>query len=224
MEMDHMDAEQLKAVERYMLGDLSVSEVEEFERHFFDCPQCSEELRTLTLFQENARAVFAEQDLAPVPASVHVPESAAGWWRGFSPLSFIRGGALAMAGLLIGIVGSYMTFASRENVQAISGYPLYAQARGEETIVSPAKGSKFYTVYFDNTWDGNYTRYRAVLRDESGREKFALPVDVGAADDGIQVLVPTRTLADGKYMLEMLGSAKGKETELARFQFTLQFK
>jgi hypothetical protein len=228
MEMDHMDAEQIKAVERYMLGDLSVSEVEDFERHFFDCPQCSEELRTLTLFQENARAVFAEQDLAPIPASVHVPESAAGWWRGFSPLSFIRAGSLAMAGLLIGIVGGiysgYLTYTPRENPQAISGYPLYALARGEETIVSPAKGSKFYTVYFDNTWDGNYTRYRAVLRDESGREKFALPVDVGAADDGIQVLVPARTLADGKYVLVMLGSANDKETELARFQFTLQFK
>jgi len=34
-----------------MLGDLSVSEVEEFERHFFDCPQCSEELRVLTIFR-----------------------------------------------------------------------------------------------------------------------------------------------------------------------------
>ena len=65
--MDHLDADQTKAVERYMLGDLSVSEVEEFERHFFDCPQCSEELRTLTLFQANARAVFGEQDLAPIP-------------------------------------------------------------------------------------------------------------------------------------------------------------
>jgi len=39
--MDHLDAENMKAVERYMLGDLAVSEVEEFERHFFDCPQCS---------------------------------------------------------------------------------------------------------------------------------------------------------------------------------------
>jgi hypothetical protein len=224
MEMDHMDAEQIKAVERYMLGDLSVSEVEDFERHFFDCPQCSEELRTLTLFQENARAVFAEQDLAPIPASVHVPESAAGWWRGFSPLSFIRAGSLAMAGLLIGIVGGYLTFGPREKPQTISEYPLYAQARGEETIVSPRAGSKFYIVYFDKTWGGDYTHYRAVVRDESGAEKATIPVDVGAAEEGIQVLVPTKTLAGGKYVLVMLGSANDKETELALFPFTLQFK
>src|SRR5580698_2588556 len=105
--MDHLGAENMKAVERYVLGDLSVSEVEEFERHFFDCPQCSEELRALTIFQENARAVFVEQDLTPIPASVHAPESAASWWRGFSPLLWTRSWATAMGALLIGVFVGY---------------------------------------------------------------------------------------------------------------------
>src|SRR5450755_1138071 len=118
----------MHAVERYMLGDLSVSEVEEYERHFFDCPQCSEELRALTVFQENARAVFAEQDLIPVPASVTVPKSAASWWHGFSPL-WSRQWAVALGALLIGIFAGYTTFASRESAQAISTFPIYAQAR-----------------------------------------------------------------------------------------------
>jgi hypothetical protein len=47
--MDHSDATGIKAVERYMLGDLSVSEVEEFERHFFDCPQCSADFHVSSL-------------------------------------------------------------------------------------------------------------------------------------------------------------------------------
>lgn len=218
--MDHLDAEQMKAVERYMLGDLSVSEVEEFERHFFDCPQCSEELRALTIFQENARAVFAEQDLIPVPASVTVPKSTASWWSGFSPLSF----STALAALLIGIFAGYLAFQPRESVQAVSAYPLYAQARGEETVVSPADWSKFYTLYLDRTWDGDYTQYRAVLRDAAGAEKFTVPVKAAAAGDAIHVLVPTHKLASGKYVLVMLGGAPDKETELARFPFTLRFQ
>src|SRR5580704_6922436 len=117
--MDHLDAENMKAAERYMLGDLSVPEVEEFERHFFDCPQCSEELRALTVFQENARAVFIEQDLAPIPARVHVPQSAASWWRGLSPLSFMRAGAMVMAALVIGVFGGYLAFPSHEGAQAV---------------------------------------------------------------------------------------------------------
>jgi hypothetical protein len=220
--MDHLDAEQLKAVERYMLGDLSVSEVEEFERHFFDCPQCSEELRAVTIFQENARAVFHEQDLAPKPR-VTEPERSARWWEGFSPL-FQRQWAVALGGLLIGVFAGFLAFASRDNVQGVSAYPLYAQARGEETVVAPAAGSKFYTLYLDRSWDGEYTSYRAVLKDSSGTEKFTLPVSAGGAGEAVHVLVPTHKLAAGKFVLFMQGvDASGKETELARFPFTLRF-
>jgi hypothetical protein len=219
--MDHLDADQMHAVERYMLGDLSVSEVEEYERHFFDCPQCSEELRALTIFQENARAVFAEQDLIPVPASVTVPKSPAGWWHGFSPL-LSRQWAVALGALLIGILSGYMAFGSRESAQAISTFPVYSEARGEETVVSPAAGSKFYMLYLDTSWDGVYNQYRAELRDASGSVKS--PVPATPAGDTISVLVPTHQLAAGKYVLVVLGSGAGKETELARFPFTLRFQ
>ena len=70
--MDHAEAMQMRAAERYMIADLSVSEVEDFERHFFDCPQCSEELRTLSVLRENARAVFIENS-APSIAPVSAP-------------------------------------------------------------------------------------------------------------------------------------------------------
>jgi hypothetical protein len=222
--MDHLEADKTKAVERYMLGDLSVSEVEDFERHFFDCPQCSEELRMLTIFQENARAVFGEQDLTPIPRSVHAPESAAGWWRGFSPLFWNRNWATAMAALVIGIFAGYMAFTMREGAQAIKGYPLYALARGEETIVSPTAKSKFYRVHFDKTWEGNYESYRAVVRDATGAVKLSMPVDLDAQDEEVEVLVPTRKLASGKYVLVMMGSNAGKETELAVLPYTLKIK
>jgi len=230
--MDHLDAEKMKAVERYMLGDLAVSEVEDFERHFFDCPQCSEELRALTVFQENARAVFAEQVLAPVPTPVTVPESAArvpqgasGWWRWFSPqwLSSATA-ATACAALLVGVFSGYLAFRSRDEVQAVSTFPLYAQARGEETVVAPAAGSRFYTLYLDRTWDGDYPSYEAVLRDASGREKFTIPVKPGAAGDAIHVLIPTRQLGAGKYVLVIEAAAGAGKAELARFPFTLRFQ
>src|ERR1700684_3130501 len=91
--MDHAEAMQMRAAERYMLADLSVSEVEDFERHFFDCPQCSEELRTLSILRENARAVFMEQHSSPsvsgVPVShppVTAPKPGRTGWRFWSPM------------------------------------------------------------------------------------------------------------------------------------------
>jgi len=221
--MDHLDAVNMQAVERYVLGDLTVPEVEEFERHFFDCPQCSEELRALAIFQENARAVFSEPAPAPV---VIAPQSAAPptsppWWRGFPLLPSF---ALALGALLIGIFAGYLAFRGGDRALAVDAYPLYAQARGEETVVAPAAGSKFYVLYLDRTWDGSYNNYRAVLRDASGAERFTVPVEAGSAGDAVHVLMPSRQLPAGKYTLVMLGGQTGQETELARFPFTLQLK
>jgi hypothetical protein len=225
--MDHMDAEHMRAVERYVLGDLSVSEIEEFERHFFDCPQCSEELRTLTMFQENARAVFLEPDPTPVLVRAPLPEKAASWWSGFSPL-FMRQWAGALGALLIGIFAGYMVFSSRQSAQEISAYPLHAEARGasEELTFVPQAGAKFYSLYLDRTWDSDFDSYRAVVRDTNGNaEKFTLPVTVGQGNGTIYVLIPAQKLGAGRYVLLMEGTDKsGKETNLERYPFTVRFK
>jgi hypothetical protein len=166
---------------------------------------------------------------------VHAPESAAGWWRGFSPLFSNRpplfsnrpwnsAWATALAALVLGIFAGYLAFGLGNGAQAIRAYPLYAQARGEETIVSPPAGSKFYTVYFDKTWDGEYSSYRAVVRDASGANRLSVPVTLGAPGDAIDVLVPTRKLPGGKYVLVMMGKSADKETELAYLPYTLQIK
>src|SRR5271169_1740829 len=183
MEMDHMDAEQLKAVERYMLGDLSVSEVEDFERHFFDCPQCSEELRTLTILQDNARAVFVEPVPSPIVASLPAvpapPGAKAGWWRDLKGLLWLRPSvaAPAFALLVVALFAGYETGVRRPGmgIQPISAYPLYAASRGEETVISPPPGSEFYSLYMDRTWERDFPSYKAVLQDDPGAaERYSM--------------------------------------------------
>ena len=51
--MTHNDAKITHAVERYFLGELSGAEAEDFEAHYFDCPECAEEVRILVLFVVN---------------------------------------------------------------------------------------------------------------------------------------------------------------------------
>src|SRR5579872_4049465 len=96
--MDHTEAVRSNAAERYAIGDLPLVEVEEFERHFFECSQCSEELRTLSVLVTNARAVFSEPVMVsppvfqpaaepvvavvqPVEAQPRVIEKVRAWWR-----------------------------------------------------------------------------------------------------------------------------------------------
>lgn len=39
--MQHIEADQTRAVERYLLDDMGAFEVDEFEEHFFLCSQCA---------------------------------------------------------------------------------------------------------------------------------------------------------------------------------------
>lgn len=220
--MDHSEASQMEAVERYVLGDLSVSEVEEFERHFFDCPQCSEELRTLSVLQDNARAVLLEPSPRPAHASLPAAESGAGWWRKWLIPALVP--ALAM--LTVGIFAGYETGVRREGslIQPVSAFPLYAASRGDEIAIAPPAGAQFYTLYMDRTWDRDFASYRAAVRDESG-EKYSMRLDAPAPGRAIHVLVPRGALASGKYTLVVSGTdASGQQTEVARYPFVLRIE
>lgn len=228
--MDHAEATNTKAVERYTLGDLSVSEVEEFERHFFDCPQCSEELRILSVLQENARAVFIEQDSTPsivptanqpVPARSATTERKAGW-RFTWATAFVPAMIVLVAGVFAGYeVGEREAGAP----QSLNAYPLYAASRGAETVVAPPSGAQFFTLYMDRTWDTDYVSYRAAVKDETGTERVSVPIPSAVQGRLIEILLPMRSLAAGRYVLTIVGKDNsGHEVKAADYSFTLRFQ
>jgi hypothetical protein len=230
------------AVERYMLADLSVSEVEEFERHFFDCPQCSEELRILSVLRENARAVFIEQHSAPSLSGISVSDrpvtqpkaGRAGWRIRWSPL-FARTFAPALAMLALAVFLGYEIGERRTTEpQSVNAYPLYAASRGAETVIAPPAGAQFFTLYMDRTWDRDFASYRAVVHDdragsapgsEQGIERVSMPLTAPLPGRAIQVLFPARALASGRYILTILGKdGSGQEVNVADYSFTLRFQ
>ena len=235
--MDHMEAVRSNAVERYTLGDLPVGQVEEFERHFFECPQCSEELRTLSVLAENARAVFLEETSrasappveaaapsTPEPLPQKPPEPARNWWT--QPWAW----APMLAGLVLAVFGGYQAFVSapslrREAIQIgqVSEFPLYAAARGEETMVTPKSTEPFYVLYLDMTWDGQ--AQKAVLSNEA-RPSEAQTFELADRGKGtLSIRVPLHALQPGRYVLAVLGKdPSGAEKELARYPFTLRFE
>ena len=240
--MDHSEATEFKAAERYVLGDLSVSEAEEFERHFFDCPQCSEELRALAIFQDNARAVFLEPGTTlvqtePVPAlegelrpqappdrparSAPASGSGAGWWGKVWGTPWVLAPTAAL--LIVSVFAGYQA-GRRRPPQSLAEFPLYAAARGTETVVAPPAGAEFYSVYLDRTWDRDFVSYRAVVREEAGGgEKFSVAVDPPAPGQAIHILIPARVLAAGRHVLTISGvEGPGRETEAARYPFNLK--
>jgi hypothetical protein len=66
--MDHNLASETYAAERYLLGEMPAEERDEFEEHFFSCRVCGEDVQTVSVFIENAKALFRERELQTSPA------------------------------------------------------------------------------------------------------------------------------------------------------------
>ncbi len=227
--MDHTEAVRGNAAERYAIGDLPLVEVEEFERHFFECPQCSEELRTLSVLVTNARAVFSEPVMVapPViqPAAVpvasqprvveKVPAPKVRWWR--EPWVF--GPAFAALAVIAFVSADPSLHGPGNKIEQISAFPVYAASRGEETLVTPSGNSAAFMLYMDKTWEGSSESYRAEIRDEVSNADRA---DLTLKDPGpgrfVEVEIPTQALIPGRYVL----AVKDGDKEVARYPFTLR--
>ena len=234
--MDHPEAVRSNAAERYVIGDLPFVEVEEFERHFFECPQCSEELRTLSVLVTNARAVFSE----PVMVSPHVIQPAAAppvvvaqpvvsqpnvvekarapkvrWWR--EPWVF--GPAFAALAVIAFVSADPTLRAPGSKIQQVSAFPVFSAARGTETLVTPSGNSSAFMLYMDKNWEGSSESFRAQIRDEASNADRA---DLTITDPGpgrfVEVEIPTQALTPGRYVL----SVKDGDKEVARYPFTLR--
>ncbi len=63
--MEHTQAIQLKAAERYVLGELPRDLREQYEEHFFSCVECAEEVNLAAAFVENSRAAMGSEPVLP---------------------------------------------------------------------------------------------------------------------------------------------------------------
>src|SRR5271163_1888340 len=59
--MEHNEAIELKAAEKYVLRELPEELREAYEEHFFDCAECAADIKAATIFAETSREIFADE-------------------------------------------------------------------------------------------------------------------------------------------------------------------
>ncbi len=216
--------------ERYVLGNLSRTEVEDFERHFFDCPVCAQDLRLFEILRVNSRAVFNESPSLFMGnlRETRRTQRSSDWRRGFISRWQLRTVVAGLAGITLSVLAGYETGIRHEvnSAQVVSAYPLYAPSRGRGAMIEPSPAAHFYALYMDRTWEHDYRTYRAVVRDaDSGIERLSMRLTASEADHAIYVLTPARALTTGGFVLMVLGRDEGgEETELARYPFTVKLR
>ncbi len=225
--MDHTQARKMKAVERYILGDLPPADAEEFEQHFFGCVECSEDLHLAASLAENARSVVAAGQPVVVPArKSRWSDFLLTLWR--PPVA----AAFAVAALSLAVLAGYQNSVTIpglrrqaslvERIQAPVSYSLRAAARGDESDLSVPASSPFFIVRFDPAWEQPASSLRCSLRSPSGASVLSVTAAAPGPGKPVSLVCPTRLVGAGKWLLTVDDSDSG--IELARYSFTIHYR
>ncbi len=234
--MEHAEAVQLKAAERYVLGELSADLRAQYEEHYFGCMECAEELKLAAAFVENTRAVLEVEPVTAAsrePAVVANRPSSSGWLAGLLRPS-IAVPVFALLLLFAGyqnliVIPHLKSTAPSGSPQTLPSYSLLtAGSRGGEPLTITVPANKPFSLYIDIPPERQFPRYVCEVVNASGATEYSLNISGQEAQNSLQLLIPPATLKPGNYTLVVRGlatadSAASSATEVARYPFTLAF-
>ncbi|MGE5322583.1 MAG: hypothetical protein ACM3SW_06965, partial [Actinomycetota bacterium] len=205
--MNHQQALDEHATERYLLREMTAEERRAFEEHYLDCAECLEAVTFGTEFMDAGHEVALEQkhELAaqPVPSwRERLLPAVSGWLRPVPALAF----ALL---LCFGGIAYQATTIHRqqEKIASLQGLrPEYrfvltgiAHGAGESNLVQVPQGAVI-TLGVEYNRSGEYVSYVARVISETGtvKQRIALPNVPG---DMANIAVPPNSLQPGRYEL-----------------------
>jgi Putative zinc-finger len=224
--MDHGEALQQKATERYLLDELDPELKDQFEEHLFDCQDCALDLRAAAMFVEQSKVILGEAQAAPVHAPA--PAAAKPIW-----LAFLFRPALAVPvfAVLLAIVG-YENLVTVPHLTAqlsepqIGPYaPINIGTRGSsKTAVTVTPGEGFILPVTIPP-DMSYSAYILELHNPAGRIEWTRKIPASSPDDTRWIFIPGAGLQQGTYVLTVNGvTAAGQSTNLGDHPIELQVK
>jgi hypothetical protein len=220
--MDHDEAIRLTATERYLLGELSPELRDQFEEHFFDCPECARDMRAASMFIEQSKTVLAEgvnKEVAAVPSQAGVGRFA--WLR---PSFAIPALALLLAVIAYQNLVTYPHLEQAVNrPQVLPWATINTRTRGSITPVIAAPRGGSFVLFVNIPPDPRYSRYIADLYNPAGKLEWSLTIPGKMAEDTLSLQIPGTNRDGGTYALALRGiSADGQTTEIGRTSFELQ--
>src|SRR3954467_2067694 len=151
MSMDHSEAIELRAAERYLLGELDATQRDQFEEHFFGCLECAGDVRSGAILVDNARDLLIHEPAQP--QVIHAPSRGnRGWFGWLQPAWGFAAAVIALAAIL-----SYQNLVTipslkhaAEQPQALASFSLLSvgsRGAGPTTISVPK--NRPFGLYID---------------------------------------------------------------------------
>ncbi len=202
--MDHSEAQQSHAVERYLLNEMTGGERDGFEEHYFDCRLCAEEVTDgAKLVAAGRRVALNSPNVVPMPRR----------WTAWLP-------SAVAAALVIAAVGIGVPRRSSPSLELAQDYVVdFSVSRGagsEQQVID----QKNPILYVRMPEEPKFPNYRILIRDSAGDEVMSLSVDADRAKEQVPVL--PRSLPTGSYVLAIEGVRDGNHTPIDKRELTVR--
>jgi len=247
--MEHQRAVQNLAVESYLLGEMSPSERDAFEEHFFGCSLCGEDVRAAARFMEDARVILgaSSEDAGaddrlksgrPIPNSPRTakkPEGGQtpGWLVWLKPQ--FSAPALAVLLVLVGLQSLRIIPELRRQVgeagapRVMTSIVLRQAVRGEPSILAVPTGAAVMLTLDLPEPPAKGTPLQFIIDSAGGVDgKEALRVSGLAPDPGrsVNLMIPRLDIPSGLYVVvaELAAKPGTHGHELGRFPFHLELQ
>jgi hypothetical protein len=224
--MDHNQALESQACERYLLGELAQTERDAYEEHYFSCSDCAEQLRTAADFLGASREIFAA---SPTPRpSMDSARTGLGWLVWLKPAYAIP--AFAVLLFFIGYQ-NFVTIPTYKRAASPQVLPMHslitANTLGDGSLNFSVSPNQPFGLYVDAPYDPAYSTYLLTLVAPSGLTTSLRSLSAAEAQK-TQIITINPGNQAGKYTIVVSGLAApnadpSSAKELARLQFTVAF-
>ena len=227
--MDHQQATQSTAVEKYLLDELTGEERDQFEEHFFDCQECATDLRATAGFMAAAKNEFK---VNPVPKLGGVRKGKS-FFASFSPV--LAWSALAACLLVIAYQYTVVYPRFKSEISQLTAPEILptvslvgGNSRGGQVPAAAFEPSHGFLLQVDIPTQDRFSSYTCLLYSPSGSLSWRVEVPARLARDTVSIRVPSADRPSGEYTLAVQGNVDAKihqpggaPVELARYRFTL---
>jgi hypothetical protein len=215
--MDHNEAVLQHATERYLLNELDREQRDQFEEHYFSCPECALDVRAGTMFVVQSKKVFATWDAEKQ-----------GWfarlWAKFS--EFVSAGSWRPA-FAVPVMATLLTIVGYQNLVTVPELKMAANTpqvlpwasvnistRGSDPTRVPASPGQGFNLLVTLPHQSDYASYRIDLYNAAGKLELTRTIPAGSAENTRSIYIPGADRKD-TYRLEVVGlAADGKATTL----------
>jgi hypothetical protein len=222
--MEHAEAIRSMASDKYLLNELAPEQREQFEEHFFGCPDCALEVRAGATFLEHSKVVLAAPVReTPVVAASRRPD---GWRAWLRPAI-----AVPVVAVLLMVIGyqNLSTFSKSRNTIAELRAPQIlpsaslVNVRGDKVPLIAVRPNQSFLLFVDIPADSRFASYVCDEFSPSGTLEWSVPVSSETAKDTLSLQVPPGPAALGVHTLAVRGITSGNGSSvLTRYTFELQ--